>query len=506
MIMQDSIPLLEARNITKSYPGTLALDKVSFELAPGEVHALVGENGAGKSTLMLILAGVLRPDAGKLYLNGNPIELRDPHHAQEMGISIVFQELALCSNMSVAENIFTNNQPITRAKLIKFNEMFEQARQLLKSYGMEVNPRAPLRNYNLAVQQIVEITRAIHRNARVLLLDEPTSALGKNETEQLFRVIRSLRNNGTGIVYVSHKIDEVFTISDRITVLKDGKLVATFPTSETNQQQVVHMMVGREFDRLFQKRELVKGEPALETRHLSGRGFEDINMTAFSGQVLGLYGLTGSGRSELARAIFGMDSTVSGEILLGGRSVRINNPEQAMRQGIAFIPDDRKIDGLFLEMSLINNIAVTNLQQISDRELINNHRLRQLAQSAVHQLQIKALSLEQQIKYLSGGNQQKVLFSKWLARNPKVLIADEPTRGVDVSTKADIHALLYNLARQGAAVIMISSELPEIMRLSDRVAVMREGRLVGEFRSEETTEEQIVTSAIGAATAHNHTR
>jgi ribose transport system ATP-binding protein len=364
---------------------------------------------------------------------------------------------------------------------------------------VEVNPRAPLRNYNLAVQQIVEITRATHRKVRALLLDEPTSAIGKRETERLFQVIRSLRDSGVGIVYVSHKLDEVFAISDRITVLKDGKLVATLRTSETSPDQVVRMMVGREFDKLFPEREQAQGKPALKTHRLSGRGFREIDLTAFSGQVLGLFGLTGAGRTELARAIFGMDSSVSGELLLEGKAIRIHHPRQAMRLGITYIPEDRKIDGLFLEMSLMNNIAVTNLQQVSDGEFVNNRRLKQLAQEAVQQLQIKARNLEQRINYLSGGNQQKVLFSKWLARHPKVLIADEPTRGVDVGAKADIHALLYELARQGAAVIMISSELPEIMGLSDRIAVMRAGRLVNEFLPENATEEQIVASAVGAA-------
>jgi ABC-type sugar transport system ATPase subunit len=501
---ETSVPFFQARQITKQYPGTLALDGVNFDLFPGEVHALVGENGAGKSTLMLILAGVLRPDQGSLHLDGSPIQLRDPHDAQKKGISIVFQELALYFNMSVAENIFTNSQPSGRMGLIQFGEMYAQARQSMEAFGIEINPRAPLRNYNLAVQQIVEITRAIHRNARVLLLDEPTSAIGRRETEQLFHVIRSLRDSGVGVVYVSHKLDEVFAISDRITVLKDGKWVATLNTADTSPDQVVHLMVGREFDKLFPERDQAAGKPVLETRNLSGRSFYDVNLTAVSGQVLGLFGLTGAGRTELARAIFGIDPISSGDILLEGQTVSIHSPGQAMRLGIAYIPEDRKIDGLFLEMSLKNNVAATNLKQVSNGEFVNNRRLNHLAEEAIRQLQIKAQNVEQRVKYLSGGNQQKVLFSKWLARNPKVLIADEPTRGVDVGAKADIHALLHDLARNGAAVVMISSELPEIMGLSDRIAVMHEGRLVGQFLPDAVTEEQIVASAIGASMANNH--
>ena len=501
---EPSVPFFQASQISKQYPGTLALDGVNFDLYPGEVHALVGENGAGKSTLMLILAGVLKPDQGSLYLDGSPVHLRDPHDAQQKGISIVFQELALSLNMSVAENIFTNSQPAGRGGFIQFGEMYAQARRTMETFGIEINPRAPLRNYNLAVQQIVEITRAIHRNARVLLLDEPTSAIGKRETEQLFQVIRSLRDSGVGVVYVSHKLDEVFTISDRITVLKDGRWVATLNTADTTPDQVVRLMVGREFDKLFPERDQTLGSPVLETRNLSGRNFTEVNLTAISGQILGLFGLTGAGRTELARGIFGIDPVTSGEILLEGQAISLHSPGQAMRLGIAYIPEDRKIDGLFLEMSLKNNVAVTNLKQVSNGEFINNGRLNRLAEESINQLQIKARGVEQRVNYLSGGNQQKVLFSKWLARNPKVLIADEPTRGVDVGAKADIHALLHDLARNGAAVVMISSELPEIMGLSDRIAVMHEGRLVGQFLPDAVTEEQIVASAIGASMANNH--
>jgi len=491
-------PRLEMSGVRKRFGATVALDGVDLSIAAGEVHALVGENGAGKSTLMQIMAGVLKPDHGSLLLNGSEIHLQNPNHAQHLGISLVFQELALCPNMSVAENIFTNIQPVKRLDFINFNEMYDVTRASLEAFGVELDPQAPLRNYNLATQQIVEIARAIQRNASVLLLDEPTSSIGSRETERLFQVIRTLRDHGVGVVYVSHKLDEVFKISDRITVLKDGNLVGTVNTRETTPDDVVRMMVGREFDKMFPQSVVTQTAPLLKVNQLSGKGFSDVSLEAKSGEVLGLFGLTGAGRSELARAIFGIDPPASGDILLDDRVVHITDPRQAMQLGIAYVTEDRKIDGLFLDMSLKNNVASTNLDAISQGMMINNRRLNTLAKEWTQNLQIKSRSVEQFVNYLSGGNQQKVLFAKWLARNPRVLIADEPTRGVDVGAKADIHALLHERARNGAAVMVISSELPEVMGLSDRIVVMRAGKVVGVFESAEATEEQIVACAAGA--------
>jgi len=493
-------PVIEARGITKEFPGTLALDRVDFQLLPGEIHALVGENGAGKSTLMLIMAGVHHPDAGELLLYGRPIKPRDPHHAQQLGISTVFQDLALAPNMSVAENVFTNTQPARYLGLIKYQEMYDAARSALATFGVDINPRAPLRNYNVAVQQIVEIARAITRQVRVLILDEPTSAIGERETERLFHVLRMLRQRGIGIIYVSHKLNEVFALADRITVLKDGKLVGTLATKETNPDEVVRMMVGRELSHLFPNRDGGKRTPFLELRSLSGVGFRDVSLTAYSGEVLGLFGLTGAGRTELARALFGAEPATGGEILLEGRPIRITNPAKAMAAGIAYIPEDRKRDGLFLEMSLRQNVAAACLKALSGAVFMRPEREEALARQAIGMLQIKASSLGQRVARLSGGNQQKVLFAKWLARQPKLLIADEPTRGIDVGSKAEVHALLRKLANEGAAVIMISSELPEVLGMSDRIAVMREGRLIGIFPRDEATDELIASHALGTAT------
>jgi ABC-type sugar transport system ATPase subunit len=500
MDIEMSDLIFEARQITKNYPGTCALDGVNFSLKKGEVHALVGENGAGKSTLMQIMAGVLKPDQGTLLLNGSEVQLHDPSQAQHLGISLVFQELALCTNMSVAENIFTNIQPVNGFDFINFDEMYSVAGTSLQAFGVELDPQAPLRNYNLATQQIVEIARAIQRNASVLLLDEPTSSIGSKETDRLFQVIRTLRDQGVGVVYVSHKLDEVFKISDRITVLKDGNLVGTVNTREATSDDVVRMMVGREFDKMFPQSVVTKTAPLLKVNHLSGKGFADVSLEANSGEVLGLFGLTGAGRSELARAIFGIEPYTSGEIILDNEVVHITNPRQAMKMGIAYVTEDRKIDGLFLGMALKNNIASTNLDAISQGMMINNHLLTALAKDWMQNLQIKSRNVEQLVNYLSGGNQQKVLFAKWLARNPRLLIADEPTRGVDVGAKADVHALLHERARNGAAVVVISSELPEVMGLSDRIVVMRAGKVVCVFNGAEATEEQLVAYAAGALT------
>jgi len=494
-------PLVWAKKITKAFPGTLALSEVDFELLPGEIHALVGENGAGKSTLMHILAGVYQADRGELIVEGRPVTLRDPNHAQQLGISTVFQELALSTNMNVAENVFTNSQPVNGRGMIRFEEMYRATEEALKIFGLEINPRAPLRRYSVAVQQIVEIARAIQRRAKVLILDEPTSAIGERETEQLMKALRMLRDQGVGIIYVSHKLDEVFALADRITVLKDGQRVGTVPTAETNQEAVVRMMVGRELDQMFPPRDGGREETVLEIRNLSGPGYSNVSLNVTSGKVLGLFGLTGAGRTELARGVFGIEPCTSGEIIIRGRPVRITAPRQAMKEGLAYIPEDRKEDGLFLEMSLQDNVAAACLKALSGLIFLIPSRLDNLAREAIRKLRIKSKGTGQNVSGLSGGNQQKVLFAKWLARNPKILIADEPTRGVDVGAKAEIHSLLRELANQGAAVVMISSELPEVLGMSDRVAVMREGRLVATFDCEAATEENVATCALGAISA-----
>jgi ABC-type sugar transport system ATPase subunit len=493
----NDIPLIEARGITKSFPGTLALDKVDFQLLPGEIHALVGENGAGKSTLMLVMAGVHQPDSGELLLNGQPVKIRDPNEAQKLGISTVFQDLALAPMMSVAENVFTNSQPVDKVGFVRFQDMYKATTNALQDFDVNINPRTQLYLYNVAVQQIVEIARAIQRQAQVLILDEPTSAIGEHETKRLFNCLNLLKKQGLGIIYVSHKLDEVFAISDRITVLKDGKLVGTVKTAETNADKIVHMMVGREVDRLFPDRDGGRREPVLEVKNLSGHGYHDVSFTVYSGEILCLFGLTGSGRTDLARGIFGSEPAASGEILVHEKPVKIDHPSKAMELGIAYIPEDRKRDGLFLEKSLRENIAVTCLRSLSSFIFLNSAKMIALARDSVSKLQIRTSGLDQHMSSLSGGNQQKVLFAKWLARNPKILIADEPTRGIDVGAKAEVHALLRKLANDGAAVLMISSELPEILGMNDRTVVMWEGRVAGTLDHTQATQDEIAGLALG---------
>ena len=497
--MMADFTLIEAKNISKRFPGTLALNNVNFELRRGEIHALCGENGAGKSTLMLIMSGVYQPDDGELFLDGKKTFFSSPHHAQILGISTVFQELALSPNMSVAENVFTNSQPSGFLGLIKIDQMNRRTHEALDAFGVNIDPKSPLQAHSVAIQQIVEIARAVQRNARVLILDEPTSAVGGRERDQLMKVMRTLRDSGVGIILVSHKLEEVFALSDRITVLKDGELVGTVTTADTNQDEVVRMMVGRELNHLFPPRSATVSKPFLEIHNLSGPGFSNINMTVRSGEILGLFGLTGSGRTELARAIFGDLKYTSGQLLINGHPHSLSTIRQAMRAGIAYITEDRKLDGLFLGMSVCRNIAAVCLQKLSGFFFMNRIKENRLSLESIESLDIKTSSIHQSIAGLSGGNQQKVLFAKWLARQPRMLIADEPTRGIDIGAKAEVHLLLRRLADNGTAVMMISSELPEIIGMCDRVAVMHEGYVAKIFDGDEATEEAVGAVALGTA-------
>ncbi|MCF8113046.1 MAG: sugar ABC transporter ATP-binding protein [Desulfotignum sp.] len=493
-------PIIEARKISKEFPGMLALDGVDFDLLSGEIHAIAGENGAGKSTLMHCLAGVHPPSKGNILVDGKPVSLRNPHQSQGYGISTVFQEMALAPNMSVAENIYTNTQPSNRIGLINFEKMYQDTERALDIFGVHINPAAPLKNYSVAIQQIVEIARAIEKNARVLILDEPTSAIGRAETQKLLQILKMLKSRDVGIIYISHKLNEVFAIADRITVLKDGKRVSTVHTKDTHPDAVVEMMIGRELSKMQPTRNnQARPGPLMNIENLNGNGFFNVSLTIRSSEILGIFGLTGSGRTELARAIFGADPVSSGTVSLNGSSVKITTPYQAMSMGIAFIPEDRKQDGLFLDMSIRENINAACLKELSGAIFMDTSKEIHLSEQAVGDLGIKATGIDQSVGMLSGGNQQKVLFAKWLARNPSMLIADEPTRGVDIGAKAEIHLLLRKLADQGAAVVMISSELPEILGMSDRIAVMREGSLVALLDRSQATEEIIASYALGTS-------
>lgn len=488
--------LLEAVDITKQFPGTLALDHAQLELQAGEIHAVIGENGAGKSTLMKILSGVTSADSGEIRFEGHPVKPRSPREALKLGIAIVHQELSLVPTLTVAENILPGRLPTNALGFVRYDELFRQASSLLETLHVDIDVRAPLETLSIASQQLVEITKALSYQCKVLILDEPTSALTDHEADTLLSFLRRLADDGVGILYVSHKLKEIFAVADRITVLRDGKYVGTRRTDEITPDGVIRMMVGRELGNIYPAKSQNIGEPLLEVRNLRLAGQSVHNsFKLYKGEVLGFAGLIGSGRSELARAIFGVDPKDEGEILLNGVPVHVDSPRQAIEAGLGYLPEDRKISGLFLEMSVRLNIEAAVIDKVSSRGLVVASKERTLAEQYVQQLDISTPGIEQEVRRLSGGNQQKSLVAKWLAIKPKILIVDEPTRGIDVGAKKEIHFLLRELAQQGVGVIMISSELPEVLGMSDRILVMHEGAIVAEFSSAEATEENIISAA-----------
>jgi ribose transport system ATP-binding protein len=488
--------LLEAIDITKQFPGTLALDGAQLELLPGEIHAVIGENGAGKSTLMKILAGVNVADSGEILFEGQPVAPATPREALQLGIAIVHQELSLVPTLTVAENMFPGRLPTNMLGMVRYGELFRQAQRVLDDLHMDVDARAPVEQLSIASQQLVEIAKALSLNCKVLILDEPTSALTDHEADNLLSFLRRLAADGVGILYISHKLKEVFSVADRVTVLRDGKYVGTRHISETTQDEVIRMMVGRELGNMYPAKSDRRGEPLLEVRDLQRAGSDIRNsFQLYEGEVLGFAGLIGSGRSELARAIFGAEPKEAGEILLNGVPVEIHSPKQAIQLGIGYLPEDRKSAGLFLEMSVKLNVEATVIDEVSSGGVVIAAKERSLAEQYVEELNISTSSIEQEIRRLSGGNQQKALVAKWLAINPKILIVDEPTRGIDVGAKKEIHYLLRTLADNGVGVIMISSELPEVLGMSDRILVMHEGAIVAEFSAAEATEESIIRAA-----------
>jgi rhamnose transport system ATP-binding protein len=486
-------PLLQLRGISKSFPGVRALDNISFDVLPGEVHALLGENGAGKSTLIKIIAGVYRPDAGEIVLDDSPVQFSDPGQAQARGIAAIYQELSLYPELTVAENIFMGHAPHGRFGAIDWTAMNQQARDILTSLeidGLDVTRKVGA--LTIGNRQRVEIAKALSQNARILIMDEPTAALTETDVQSLFNTVRLLRGRGVGIIYISHRLQEVFEVADRVTVLRDGQYVDTKLVTETNEDKLISMMVGRTIDNLFPKLPTEIREPVLELRNLTRRPLvHNVSLTVRAGEIVGLAGLVGSGRSELAQVIFGFTPAHSGDILLGGKPVHIRNPGQAMALGIAYIPEDRSTQGLIRQMKIRENVSMTILRQLVRGIFINRSAEKSLAETMISQLRIRAYSTEQTVNKLSGGNQQKVVVGKWLVSRPKLLIIDEPTRGIDVGAKAEIHRLISELAQQGIAILMISSELPEVLGMSDRILVMRQGTIVAEFTRAEATQENV---------------
>jgi rhamnose transport system ATP-binding protein len=493
-----SEPVLRLEGIRKSFPGVQALKGVQFDVRAGEVHALLGENGAGKSTLIKIVSGVHQPDEGTVSLDGRPVRFGSPLEAQRAGIATIYQELLLFPELTVAENIFMGHAP--RGRLgIDWGAMREQARQLLASLDIhDLDPAQVVGTLSVGNRQRVEIAKALSHKARILIMDEPTAALTERDVERLFAIVRLLRERGVGIVYISHRLEEIFILADRVTVFRDGEYVATKPVAGTSHDDLIQMMVGRRIEALFPKLPARIGEPVLELKDVVRRPLTNgISLTLRAGEILGLAGLVGSGRSELAQVIFGITPADSGEIRLGGRPVRIGSPIEAKRLGIAYVPEDRGTQGLVRPMALRENVSLAVLDRLLKGPFIDRAAEARLAEDSVRKFSIRASGIGQIVNKLSGGNQQKVVLGKWLATEPKVLILDEPTRGIDVGAKAEIHRLMSELAQQGLAILMISSELTEVLGMSDRILVMREGRLAGEFPRAAASQESIAGAMMG---------
>lgn len=497
------MPVLKMVGITKQFPGVLALDSVNFEVERGEIHALVGENGAGKSTLLKILAGAITMDKGEILLEGKPVRFSSPLDAINMGIAVIYQEFNLVPYLSAGENIFLGREPRKFNGFVDFKTLHAKAQAILDRIGANFSSREIVSNLSVAQQQMTEIAKALSQNARIIAMDEPTSALTDREVEHLFEIARSLKQEGVAIIFVSHRLEEIFQIADRITVLRDGKYVGTKRVEETNRDEVITMMVGREIKEKIPKRPAKIGEEILRVEGLTRKGvFSDISFTLHKGEVLGLAGLVGSGRTEIARAIFGADPIDAGKIYLEGKEVRIRNPQDAIRLGIGLLTEDRKRYGLVLPMTVRENTTLANLMEVAIRGFINFPKERAVAKKYVEELSIKTPSIEQIARNLSGGTQQKLVLAKWLFTKSKVLIFDEPTRGIDVGAKVEIYELMNQLAERGVGIIMISSELPEVLGMSDRILVIHEGKIAGELKREEATQEKIMHLATGGSLAN----
>ena len=486
--------LLEMRGITKGFPGVTALDHVDFELENGEVHVLLGENGAGKSTLIKMLSGAYQPDEGEILVDGEKVEINSAMDAQRLGISTIYQEFNLVPQLTVAENIFLGRQPRSFG-IVNRRKMRKDTRELLERTKIRVAVDAPVQSLGVAQRQMVEITKALSLNARILIMDEPTASLSGQEVDRLFEIIRGLQEDDVGVVFISHHLEEVTEIGDRVTVLRDGEYVDRVPAS-TDHSEFVRLMVGRNIEDQFPRRKPELGSVVLEVKNLSQKGvLEDISFELHAGEVVGIAGIVGAGRTELAEAIFGSEPADSGEVKIGGESLRPGQPREAKNQGIGFITEDRQREGIVPPLSVLENLGLAALGSNSRLGLVNRRKQRQQADKMIEDLNIRTPGPEQEIRYLSGGNQQKVVIGKWLLNESKVLIMDEPTRGIDVGAKVEIYELMNELTENGAGILMISSELPEVLGMSDRVLVMSQGQITGELPAEEATQENVMELA-----------
>ena len=496
--MRESPPILALAGVSKAFGAVQALRDVSLELRGGQIHALAGENGAGKSTLVKILAGVHRPDAGRVLLDGRPREFHGPGDAQHAGVAVIYQEPTLFPDLSVAENIFMGRQPRTRRGSIDRRALRARTAGLFERLGVALDPDRPARGLSIADQQIVEIAKALSRDARVLIMDEPTAALTGNEVARLFTVARTLQEHGCALLFISHRLEEIFDLCQVVTTLRDGRHIATEPLAGLTPDDLVQRMVGRELGALYPKQDTTPGEAVLTVSRLTREGvFTDVSFEVRAGEIVALAGLVGAGRSEVARAVFGIDRYDAGRVRVGGADLPPASPTAAMSAGIALVPEDRRQHGLVMNGSIERNVGLTGLRSLRRGPIISRRAERDRAADWATRLRLKYARLSDAVGVLSGGNQQKVVLAKWLSTEPSVLIVDEPTRGIDVGTKAEVHRLLSELAGQGLAILMISSDLPEVLGMADRVLVMHEGRLAADIPRERATEETVMAAATG---------
>ncbi len=491
--------VLKMVNITKRFPGVLALDKVSFELFKGEVHVLLGENGAGKSTLIKIISGAYKKDEGEIYIDGQKTEILGPNHAQKLGISTVYQEFNLVPYLSVAENIFLGRNPMKGSifPIIDKQNMHSQAHELLNYLGIDINPKTQIWKLGVAEKQMVEIAKVFSMNSKICIFDEPTATLTLGEKDRLFTLIKKLKIEGIGIIFISHRLEEVFEIGDRITVMRNGQYIDTKNKSDISKQELVELMIGKKIkEELREKRENI-GEEVLRIENFCGDKFRDINLLVRKGEIVGLAGLVGAGRTELLRAIFGADHFTKGKMYLNGNLLNVRNPQEAVYKKIALLPEDRKKHGLIMCLSVGENIIISSYDLVSKYGVLNKGKILKIIKDFIQKLSIKTPSIKQLVMNLSGGNQQKVIIARWLSANSDLILLDEPTRGIDVGAKQEVHQLIFNMADNGKAILVASSEIPELLKICDRIYVMHEGCITAEFINKNLSSDQILHAAFG---------
>jgi ribose transport system ATP-binding protein len=492
-----SLPVLQVKGLDKSYIGVHALDHVDFDLNEMEIHALLGENGAGKSTFMKILDGSVIKDGGRIFINGQEVNITNPHQAQQLGIGMVYQELSLIPNLTVAENIFLGRWP--RRKLFRsvdWRQIYRQSKEALKRLGVSIDVKERVNNLGMGERQLTEIARAISMNVKILLLDEPTSALSDEERERLFAMVRALKETGVSIIYVSHRLSEVPQICDRVTVLRDGKKIDTLPINQADESTLIRMMVGRNIGERFPKEKIQEGKEILRVKNLTINGrLNNLDLNLHQGEVLGIFGIMGAGRTEFARALFGIDKINKGDIFISGKRVNISSPENAIREGLGYLTEDRQ-SGLLMRMTIPQNITLPSLKRFNKFGFLRHGDERKIARDYIENLGIHTPKLDQKVEFLSGGNQQKVALAKWLCSQSKILILDEPTRGIDVGAKIEVYRLINELSKCGVGIILLSSELPEVLNMSDRILVMSDGSFVGEFKGGEASQEDLLRSTV----------